>query len=64
MFSRISFSLLAAACTIVAQKCPIQFDGRVPKGTAAATLDTSASPFNPSYVFGAGKQDSFLKIYR
>jgi hypothetical protein len=61
MASKIYLSLLALASTVIAQKCPIQFDGRVPKGSTPATFDSSTSPFNPSFVFGAGELYYILK---
>jgi hypothetical protein len=52
-------SLLLATIPVVAsQQCPIQFDGRVLANTTRATFDTSASLFNPSFVFGQNKSVS------
>jgi len=36
----------------VAQKCPIQFDGRVAQAATLASFDTNPSPYNPGYVLG------------
>jgi hypothetical protein len=33
-------------------KCPIILDGRIPKNTTLSTLDTSSSPFSPTYTKG------------
>lgn len=38
---------------VSAQKCPIQFEGRVSQASTLDTFDTSASLFNPGYVLGA-----------
>jgi len=43
---------------VAAQKCPLQFDGRVPQSATLDSFDTSASPFNPQYVFGQSRFDS------
>ncbi|KAE8445036.1 hypothetical protein EG329_013750 [Mollisiaceae sp. DMI_Dod_QoI] len=48
----ISSTIAALAAVAAAQKCPLQFDGRVPQAATLSTFDTSASPFNPSYVIG------------
>lgn len=37
---------------VVAQTCPIQFDGRLSTNITLSTLDTTSSPFNPTNVFG------------
>jgi hypothetical protein len=47
-------SLLAFAFSVSAQRCPIQFDGRVSSNSLLAVFDTAASPFSPSSVFGNG----------
>lgn len=47
------FVLNAFAVVVAAQKCPLQFDGRVPADATLGSFDTSASPFNPQYVIGA-----------
>ncbi|KAH9210271.1 hypothetical protein DL95DRAFT_371112 [Leptodontidium sp. 2 PMI_412] len=46
-------SILVLAAIVAAQKCPLQFDGRVPKDATLATFDGSSSPFNAQYVLGA-----------
>jgi len=46
------FSLFAAVTAIAAQKCPIQFDGRVAANATLADFDTTASLFNPTFVYG------------
>lgn len=43
------------AIAVAAQKCPLQFDGRVPTDATLDSFDTSASPFNPQYVLGASE---------
>lgn len=48
-------SILVLAAIVAAQKCPLQFDGRVPKDATLATFDGSSSPFNAQYVLGASK---------
>jgi len=52
MAKSLFLSAIALASTISAQQCPIQYDGRVPTAATLASFDTSASPYNPSYVFG------------
>ncbi|KAJ0386162.1 hypothetical protein COL922a_004925 [Colletotrichum nupharicola] len=49
-----SFTLLWLASTAAAQKCKIQFDGRIPSGTALKSLDAKNNFFNPKNVFGKG----------
>ncbi|KAH0440963.1 hypothetical protein CcaCcLH18_02306 [Colletotrichum camelliae] len=49
-----SFTLLWLASTAAAQKCKIQFDGRIPSGTALKSLDAKNNFFNPQNVFGKG----------
>ncbi|EPE33404.1 hypothetical protein GLAREA_06417 [Glarea lozoyensis ATCC 20868] len=47
----------------LAQKCPIQFDGRVANRLPLEAFDTNASPYNPSYVLGSNqKWSSVLKF--
>ena len=43
-----------------AQRCPYQFEGRVPKGSTPATFDNSASNYNTDYVRGAGKKSQYF----
>ncbi|KAF4610397.1 hypothetical protein G7Y89_g15722 [Cudoniella acicularis] len=65
MLSPLPIILLASLLTtaVSAQKCPIQFDGRVPESSTLGTFDTSASPFNPGYVLGANlKWSSVLQF--
>jgi hypothetical protein len=38
----------------VAQKCPLQFDGRVVTTASLASFDVSGSPFQTGNVFGKG----------
>ncbi|KAG4419123.1 hypothetical protein IFR04_007719 [Cadophora malorum] len=45
--------VLAIAASVGAQKCPLQFDGRVPEDATLTTFDGSSSPFNAQYVLGA-----------
>jgi hypothetical protein len=47
--------VLTLAASVAAQKCPIQFDGRVPDSATLASFDTSASLYNPSYDLGASE---------
>ncbi|KAH8594531.1 hypothetical protein B0O99DRAFT_687756 [Bisporella sp. PMI_857] len=54
MASKIASLLLLLSATASAQRCAIQFDGRVPKGSTPDTFDTPASKYNPDNVFGAG----------
>lgn len=51
----LSTLLAVAPALVAAQNCPIQFDGRVPKGAKLGLLDTEESPFNADYVKGAGE---------
>lgn len=54
------YTLVAVAPVLVAaQNCPLQFDGRIPKAATLGLLDTDQSPFNPTYVKGAGEFWSF-----
>ncbi|KAG4432554.1 hypothetical protein IFR05_011966 [Cadophora sp. M221] len=46
-------SILVLLASVAAQKCPLQFDGRVPKDATLTTFDGSPSPFNAQYVLGA-----------
>ncbi|KAF6844254.1 hypothetical protein CMUS01_01309 [Colletotrichum musicola] len=55
-----SFSLLSLASAAAAQQCKIQFDGRIPSGTALKALDANNKFFNPQNVFGKGL--SFSKV--
>jgi hypothetical protein len=55
MTSKSILSLFAAITAVAAQKCPIQFDGRIPHSITSNNLtvfDTTNPWFNPSYVFG------------
>ncbi|RDL42347.1 Uncharacterized protein BP5553_02326 [Venustampulla echinocandica] len=45
----LSSALLSLAA---AQKCPIQFDGRVPAAATPESFDANSSPYNPGYVLG------------
>lgn len=54
-------SLLILAVAAVAQKCPLQFDGRVPAGSTPASFDLKTSPFGTSSVFG--QSESFSAIH-
>jgi hypothetical protein len=63
MASKNVLSLLFAAIPVLAgcaQQCPIQFDGRIPANTTLTTFDTSASLFNPSFVFGQSRSFPWL----
>lgn len=51
---------LALAAGVAAQKCPIQYDGRVPASATLATFDGNSSPFNPTYILGASKKPPYL----
>ncbi|KFY27522.1 hypothetical protein V491_00872 [Pseudogymnoascus sp. VKM F-3775] len=51
---RASTLLGLAPVLVAAQKCPLQFDGRLSKGAELGLLDTDGSPFNKDYVKGAG----------
>lgn len=52
----ISLLALASACTatVLPKACPIQFEGRVPKGSTPAYFDADTSLYNPGYVKGPG----------
>jgi hypothetical protein len=39
--------------TIAAQKCPLQFDARVPSNATLTSFDSNTSLFNPNYNLGA-----------
>ena len=56
---QVSISLLAfagtCAATVLPNTCPIQFEGRVPRGGQPAFFDADTSLFNPGYVKGSGK---------
>jgi len=41
--------------SVTAQKCPIQFGGRVPESATFASFDTSASLFNPKHDLSASE---------
>ncbi|KUJ12608.1 uncharacterized protein LY89DRAFT_593023 [Mollisia scopiformis] len=53
-----SFATLAAV--VAAQKCPLQFDGRIPKDATLDSFDTSSSPFNDAYVIGGNQKWSSI----
>jgi hypothetical protein len=53
MFSLLCFFGLVAVT--IAQKCPLQFDGRVPSSAALTSFDSSLSLFNPTYNLGASQ---------
>lgn len=59
MSSKSILSFLALASSVAAQQCPLQFDGRIAMNATAALFDTSASPFNPSNVFGQSESYHF-----
>ncbi|CAK7216689.1 hypothetical protein SBRCBS47491_002913 [Sporothrix bragantina] len=54
MISTSSLAFLALPLLASAQKCTIQFDGRVPSTFTAASFDTNNNIFSPSNVFGQG----------
>ncbi|KAL1910034.1 hypothetical protein Sste5344_004223 [Sporothrix stenoceras] len=60
MFSVQSIAILALPLLVSAQKCTIQFDGRVPSTFTAASFDTNNNIFSPSNVFGQGLKFSQL----
>jgi hypothetical protein len=39
----------------MAQRCPLQFDGRVSTTANLASFDSKAGPFNADNVLGAGR---------
>jgi hypothetical protein len=45
---------------VSAQKCPLQFDGRIPSTFTPASFDTANAFFSPSNVFGQGLSFSDL----
>jgi hypothetical protein len=53
MFLLLYFFGLAAVT--IAQKCPLQFDGRVPSSAVLTSFDSSSSLFNPTYNLGASQ---------
>jgi hypothetical protein len=61
-FTTAVFSAALFASCVIAQSCPIQFDGRIAKDTVLATLDTTASVFNPKFVKGKGRPDSLVLV--
>ncbi|KIH92659.1 hypothetical protein SPBR_02939 [Sporothrix brasiliensis 5110] len=60
MMYPLSIAFLALPLLASAQKCTIQFDGRVPSTFTAASFDTNNNLFNPSNVFGQGLKFSQL----
>lgn len=52
-------SLLALPVLAAAQKCALQFDGRIPSNFSLAAFDSNNNIYNPSNVFGKSK--SLLK---
>ncbi|TDZ19912.1 hypothetical protein C8034_v011877 [Colletotrichum sidae] len=55
-----SFTLITLASAVTAQKCKLQFDGRIPSGTALKAFDAKNNFFNPQNVFGKGLSFSQL----
>lgn len=55
--------LISLVSFAAAQKCALQFDGRVPQSATLASFDTSASLYNPSYVLGASTQSPLLPLF-
>ncbi|ERT01205.1 hypothetical protein HMPREF1624_02447 [Sporothrix schenckii ATCC 58251] len=60
MMYSLSIAFLALPLVASAQKCTIQFDGRVPSTFTAASFDTNNNLFSPSNVFGQGLKFSQL----
>ncbi|OLN87531.1 hypothetical protein CCHL11_06116 [Colletotrichum chlorophyti] len=56
----VSFILLSLASAAAAQKCKLQFDGRIPAGTDLKAFDADNKFFNSKNNFGAGL--SFSKV--
>jgi hypothetical protein len=57
MVSSLSLAVAWLASLSAAQKCTLQFDGRVPSTFNAATFDQNNGVFSPDNVFGASKHD-------
>ncbi|KAL1835245.1 hypothetical protein VTK73DRAFT_5934 [Phialemonium thermophilum] len=53
-------SLVAVASLALAQKCALQFDGRVPGALGVASFDSANDLFSSSNVLGQGLQFSQL----
>ncbi|EPE10934.1 hypothetical protein F503_06029 [Ophiostoma piceae UAMH 11346] len=53
-------SLLALPVLAAAQKCSLQFDGRIPSNLTLAAFDSNNNIYNPSNVFGKGLKFSEL----
>jgi len=50
-----SLLLLCLSALATAQKCKLQFDGRVPGTFNAKTFDQNNNVFSPTNVFGASE---------
>ncbi|KAN0120219.1 glycoside hydrolase family 131 protein [Hyaloscypha variabilis] len=61
MFLLLYFFGLAAVT--IAQKCPLQFDGRVPSSAVLTSFDSSSSLFNPTYNLGANLKWSDVLLF-
>jgi hypothetical protein len=48
-------SLLALASLVTSQKCPLQFDSRIPKGFNVSSFDTTNNFFQSGFVLGQGE---------
>lgn len=54
-------AVLLAVTQVAAQKCELQFDGRVPKDFAPAEFDGKNGIFDPEFVKGKGGM--FMRLY-
>lgn len=54
MVQLFTIAVLGLGTGVVAQTCPLQFEGRVHSATALTDFDGSSSLYNPGYVLGAG----------
>lgn len=52
MSSKITSTLFVIFAAVAAQKCPIQFDGRIPAHYTPESFDLSTSIYNPQFVYG------------
>jgi hypothetical protein len=57
------FAVVAAAVVVEAQRCPLQFDGRVGKDVQLAVFDGGKSLFNTGFVKGKGESFFFFFFF-
>ena len=56
-------SLLALPVLAAAQKCSLQFDGRIPSNFTLTAFDSSNNIYSPSNVFGKGMSSQTVLVY-